>query len=151
MKNFKIIGIMITVCVAHLVHGGGPAGMVSDEISDMTAGSVGRNVSREAAGEVAGEAARVANKSGFAFHKPTTETPVQGHVMTPSQKAEYTQGPLPSQRQEFVSVSPNARRGIMKAYEQQRVQTTPAPRTGPTPSEVGKALMRRQQQTSPRS
>ena len=73
MKNFKIITIIFIGCVVHQSYAGGPAGIVSDEISDMTAGSVGRNVSREAAGEVASEAARVANKPSFAFHKrPST-------------------------------------------------------------------------------
>ena len=71
MKNkiIKFLGIIFIGCAAFRTHAGGPAGTISAEVGDMTAGSVGRNVSREA-GEMASEAAHVANTRGFVFRKP---------------------------------------------------------------------------------
>ena len=121
MKNIKVVGIIFIGCVVvHQSYAGGPSGMISDEISDMTAGSVGRNVSREAVGEVADEAARVANKPSFAFHKPKLNIEVRAPVPHPHIE--------PSTESPFTS-TPSATPALHSApsvVEPQRVQSAPA-------------------------
>lgn len=73
MKNVKITLVMFAGCIVHQMHGGGPAGTVTREIADTTAGSVGRNVSAEA-GEIAEEASQAAHRQDFSFQKPSSNT-----------------------------------------------------------------------------
>lgn len=113
MKNVKIALIMFAGCIMHQTHGGGPAGMVSREIVDTTAGSVGRNVSREA-GEIAHETAQVAGKSGFVYHGKRTSQPREATDVS-STPAESQ---MESQRRAAEQAKTITKEGVKEVSEQ---------------------------------
>lgn len=81
MKNFKFIGIIFIGSALQQVHAGGPAGVITRDIADTTAGSVARGVAREA-GEVAAETAQVTNRPGFVFHDAPSAEEVSATSIT---------------------------------------------------------------------